>query len=496
MSVCMLTCMALGQTAKPRKPTAPSLNQPSKQTVPKDQAPTPPPPPLPSNPGAVEFGDEPLRIESIGLTMPLPVGSVSQIDSAGNIVGGKIAAKDQRWIIRIASPKGTESMTTAQIGDSALELLLESYGITDKDANVLGTRGRLISREPPEGSPPILISGKPADRWYVKLPPLEGRNDLMRGFTVIQAAPGQFLTFELLTTEPEFERSRGIYQTTIAAATIADPRVLAESRVGAITAGLRLFENLGTDAVKEIVAANPERWERLYRPSPTGSAQDEVEVAYRRTRLSIGNRTALGSGGTSGSDRQEGFVVEIDARLLDGSNIIDSRSVYFMSFDREEEAWVLTNALRTAGSASKPPVFRETGGRIGKSMTVRVDGTGTPATTTKPSVRDEGYLNQVETVILPRLLIRHGVTAEFGFYAYQSSANTIRLRRDTLDHPPERPEQWRVTSRPTEDSRPILSFFDSAGRHLRTEMPDGSFWEPTDLKELARLWKSKGLPMD
>jgi hypothetical protein len=317
----------------------------------------------------------------------------------------------------------------------------------------------------------------------------------MRGLTVIQTAPGHFITFELLTTEAEFDRSKAIYQTTVAAAIIEDPEILAISRAGALTAGLRLFENLGTDALKQIVAANPERWERLYRPSPTGSSGDEIEVAYRRVRLALGNRSAVSSD-RSGSDREEGVVVRMDARLIDGNSIIDSKSVYFMSFDREDESWSVSNAIRTAGSDARPPVYRETGGRTGKSMMVRVEGTGTAPTTTKPSLGDEGYLSQVETVLLPQLLIRHAVPAEFGFYSYQSAASTVRLRRDTLDQPADQPDQWRISTRLSEDKPPMVAFYTDKGRHLRTEMPDGSFWEPTTIEELARLWKSKGLPLD
>lgn len=501
LSVCLLVVTASGQSSggKPKRPTAPALTGARPAAAPPPAKPAPAAKPS-HNPGVVEFGEDPLKIESIGLTMPLPLGCIAQIDTAGHDVGARIAPKDASWAIRIGSPRGTADMTTAQVGDAAIVTLLESYGITDKDSNVLGTRGRMLTREPQEGDPPILISGKPADRWYVTLPPLEGRQPVVRGFTVIQTGPGQFITFELLTTEADLARTKPIYQTTVAAATIEDPTLLAAARAGALTAGLKVFDNLGTQAIRDIIATTPERWERLYRPSPTGSVLDEVEVAYRRIKFSVGNRGALNPAERGSADRQEGFVVEMDARLIDGTSIIDSRSVYFMSFDREDEAWVVTNAFRIAGSTAKPPVFRETGGRTKSSMMVRVEGTGKPPETIRPSVPGEGYISQVEAAMLPQLLLRHAITAEYGFYAYQSSANTIRMRRDILERVTDaesgRPDHWKLITRLSEDKPPQTVYFTDKGVHLRTEMPDGSFWEPTNIEALAKLWKSKGLPVN
>ena len=70
------------------------------------------------------------------------------------------------------------------------------------------------------------------------------------------------------------------------------------------------------------------------------------------------------------------------------------------------------------------------------------------------------------------------------------------MRRDILERPADRPEQWKVSTRLSEDKAPMISYFTDKGQLLRTEMSDGSYWEPTSLQELAKLWKSKGLPVD
>ena len=42
----------------------------------------------------------------------------------------------------------------------------------------------------------------------------------------------------------------------------------------------------------------------------------------------------------------------------------------------------------------------------------------------------------------------------------------------------------------------VISLFNDQGDLIRTELSDGSIWEPIDPKALVRLWRDKNLPLD
>jgi hypothetical protein len=469
---------AVGQQAKPPASGAP---------LPARAAPV-------ANLGAVEFAEEPLKLDNVGLQLFIPAGTIGEVDTAGNQINARISPRDAAWAIKVATPTAALDVTVEQVADAALVTLLEAVGIRDGSPDVIRTQGRLLSREPEAGAPPLLISGHPAVRWYARVPALEGKNDLVRGFTVLQTMPGQFITFELLTTDVDLPRTRPMFQTVVAAATIEDPAKIQTSRAAAIAAGRRLIEGANSQTYSEIIAASGERWERLYRPASSGSDSDATELGYRRIRLAAGNRADMdrSTGSRSGGDRQEGYIVRMDARIVGGGLVVDSQSVFFMSSDREHEAWTVRNGVKNKDSRQ---LFTEAGARTGTSMIVKVEGTGTTPQTHRPSIQGEGYVSQVEALILPQLLLRSEVMAEHGYYAYQSQATTIRLRRDLLEELPGN-QGWRITTRLTEDRPAQVSYFRTNGELIRTELPDGSVWEPTTLQKLEQLWRTKGLPMD
>lgn len=447
-----------------------------------------------ANPGAVEFAEEPLKLDNVGLTLFIPAGTIGQVDTAGNQINARISAADASWAIKVATPAAAPDVTVEQVADAALLTLLEAVGIKDQSSETIRTQGRLLSREPQAGAPPLLISGFPAVRWYAQVPAIEGKNDLVRGFAVLQTMPGQFITFELLTTDAELARTKPMFQTVIAAAMIEDPSKIQSLRAAAIAAGRRLMETASDEAIREIIAANGERWERLYRPTSSGSDSEAVELGYRRIRLIAGTRSDMdrATGTRGGNDRQEGYIVRMDARVVGGGMIVDSQSVYFVSADRENEAWTVRNGVKVKDARQH---FTEAGARTGTSMIVKVEGTGATPQTHRPSIQGEGYVSQVEAILLPHLLVRSGAQAEHGFYAYQSQATTIRLRRDTLESLPAG-QGWRITTRLAEDRPAQVSYYRETGEFVRTELPDGSVWEPTTLTRLEQLWRTKGLPMD
>jgi hypothetical protein len=356
----------------------------------------------------------------------------------------------------------------------------------------------------------------------VKLPQGEREPALIRGYTIIRVQPGKFVTFDLATTEPQYAAAREVYEVMLGTVHFADPTELTASRGAAIESGVAMLAGLQTADYERAIATMTDQWYRVFIPSQGGLDADAQEVAYKRVRAWKGQRWQLdpqarGSGAGAGN-RQEGYLVRIDSRLLQRPDrstddpskltVVDTIATYFMSADRQEEGWLIQVIMRDPRQR-KPVIAKEMGGRSGRSMNVSVTG-AMGDTIWKPLVPDRGYLTLVESVLLPQLLIASRTPGELGFYTYRSDrvdANKISLRRDTLEEVADRAGAWRITTRLNENDSagegrtgagmgPYFTLYNERGELIQTSFADGTIQTPTTLQRLSDLWRNKGLPMD
>jgi hypothetical protein len=322
------------------------------------------------------------------------------------------------------------------------------------------------------------------------------------GYTIFRPAANRFVTFEMLTTSGEFERVRAAYETVVATATFEDPEVLAATRLAVVNTGSTLLSGLTSETLESIVASTPERWDRLFAPSPTGAAQDAREIAYRRIRAGLAPRGELDPSSKdrrrTAAEQEVGLLVRIDSRYVQDAGTPDERvgdtqAAFWMSTDRRHEAWTIRQTVRAGG---RPATFVETGVRSGTSMTVNTHGDGAEDRTIKPVIEGDGYASRAEFFLLPQIMVRSRTPADFGFYTYQSESSSIRLRRDSLAQPADRPGLWVLTTRQNDDTEPQVSHYTDEGRFLKTTLPDGSVWEPVEFARLVQLWRRQGLPME
>ncbi|MCA9299339.1 MAG: hypothetical protein KDA28_09745, partial [Phycisphaerales bacterium] len=239
----------------------------------------------------------------------------------------------------------------------------------------------------------------------------------------------------------------------------------------------------------------PNQFERIYRPAPGGAEADEKEMGYRRVRAWMGSRNDLSTGEPSKDAKPDGYLLRIDGLvLLDDGRRADSKSVYFLSRDRRQEAWTMTMAIRGSGAA-KPEVWSELGARSGSSMSVQVNQGGRSSHTLRPSIEGPGYISQLESYLLPQLLIRAGKPGKYAFYAYDQSAESNRLKTVELGRVDDRPGLWRTTTRRVDEQFETADF-NEYGRLIRSESSDGLIKRPIEFDRLYRIWESKGLPLD
>lgn len=458
-----------------------------------------------TSPTLVELADEPFRLDAVGLSMFLPVGARAESNSAGGDVSARIIPADNSWLLSIRTPR-----LTGDLNLSAADLLeqiavhiasasgeqfkatgtsnLPGSGSTAKYADLAGFRARVLG-EPQT----VTINGRQASRVYISLPPINQTPATVRGVTVFQTGPTQYVVMDLTSIAEQFETAKPVYETMVATANFVDDSDLTMRRGAAIEMGKRLFDALTPENYQAALTANSERWLRLYRPSPTGNIRDDQELGYARIRTKVGPRSEVAAASGPAANA-EGYIFQIDVRLLpDAERIIDSRGVYFMTPDRNEEVWQLSQAVRKDGQTLTTV---ERGGRVDKSITILIDGQARAPMTIKPIIQGEGYVSIVEDMLIPRLLITNAIPGEFGFYSYRSDAATIRYRRDVLEKDPNDPNVWILTTTRGDDRVSQVSRYSLAGDLINTVLPDRTMWEPITPEKILNLWKSKGLPQD
>jgi hypothetical protein len=483
-------------------PLAPSLTS---SALAQSRAASTAPAARPMSAPLLELADEPFRLDAVGLSMMLPVGASAESSSAGGDVTARIVPRDKTWLLNIRTPRltGDLNLTT----DDLLEQIavhiasasgeqfkatgrtsLPGSGNTAKYNDLASFRARLLG-EPQT----VTINGRQASRVYVSLPPVNQTPATVRGVTIFQTGPTQYVVMDLTVIAEEFERSKPIYETIVATSDFVDDADLTMRRGAAIEMGKRLIEGLKPEDYRTAIAANSERWLRLYRPSTTGNLRDDEELGYARIRAKIGPRSDVAdASGPAGN--ADGYIVQIDVRLLAGEGrIIDTRGIYFMTPDRTEEVWQLSQAARKDGQTF---TTIESGGRVDKSITIRIEGQARAPMTNKPIIQGEGYISIVEDMLVPRFLIAQAIPGEFGFYSYRSESATIRYRRDVLEKDPKDPNVWVLTTNRGDDRVSQVSRYTQTGELLQTVLPDRNIWEPVTPQKILDLWKSKGLPQD
>lgn len=518
-AILLITPIAAAQNApgksQPSKPTRISKPPAPKAATPDKPAPAAPTEVITLIPDPVDMSDDLLKLETAGVTMHLPLGSVSQSTSAADKASAKISPPpgDESWRIDVQNPRSRDKTQTPEsVALSVLQELLKSVGEvdrtrTDRDGNVIeklvSTRGTII--EPVKR---VIVKAerpefeRPAARFYVKLPTGDKQAQLVRGYTIFQTGPGEFVTFELKALEPNFAKSRPIYEATIASARFTDASALATARGAAIESGIAFFSKLAAPDYDAAIATLNDQYFRLYKPVPGGADKDAQEIAYRRVRAERGPRGKIDPQSNpakwSSTEREQGIIIRFEARYLKDDQAVDIVGVYWMSTNATQEAWNLQQAIRDPKKRN-PAVVTETGARDGDQMAVTVSGTGQENRRVKPEVPKMGYITQVQSFLLPTLLAQKQAAGEYGFYVYksQNESRPITMRRDSIAAATDGSENWILTSHQSENVPDQVSTYQPNGTLVQTiSAAEKTVWTPSTLTRLLELWKQKNLPMN
>jgi hypothetical protein len=457
----------------------------------------------------VVLASEPTKIDALGISLFLPEGATASVENMQSTAAATITPATPEgvspvWSLIISNRATTNaSVTPVDIIDATIKQLVDQQVILDQDGKPIAAQRNevgLLERTPETGQPaPLLVNGSQQfafARCYVAVPPARGDRPIIRGVTAVKISPKQFLLFELYTTDLEFKQSaRKAYEVIVASTTYDDQAVSSVDRQTLVETTKKLFENVPFADWVALAKEQPERWERMYRPATNGNPSDDTEVGYRRIQVREGARGEVDKRIGKGAAGDTGLIVRMDARFVEGGQIIDSASIFFVSKERTAEVWSIVMKV-VSDKAAKPVNHSETGAREETLMTIRVESEGKPAKTVTPQIAGDGYMSRVEAFMLPAMLVKKGIPAIYGSYAYQSQVEKVAFRRDVLEQPKEEGKPWKLTTRLVEGQPEQTSEFNADGTLIRTRLPNGILSEPTSGQKLLALWRQKGLPIN
>jgi len=441
--------------------------------------------------GVTELETDPISLDSIGLTINLPKDAQAETVRIGSSTSTGISLPDNLGTIIIKEQRTSDENLTA---------LKASNSIRDQ---LMNRPGAMVLHEQHD----LRVGIWKGHRFYIRTPS-QNRNgaSVYRGVTIFGHKPSTFLIFDftLEGSESEFNLARVLYETSVGTMNLQEMSSQTLKRAAGFNSTNALLDQLTIDDYNAVLTGKKnERWERLYTPAKSGDEMDASEHGYRRVKSWSGYKGELGSKDKSKwttEDRKLGYLLQIDSMAMDAGLRIDSRALFYMSLDENEETWTIRMTLKNEDTSSNDSKSYTqdsaiTGARKGGKLTITtVEGNNSP-TTISPFIPENGYITQVQSYLMGALIAHKQLQGDFASYSYNPVTNSVTIRWDISEQPASSPGLWSVTSKNAPDSPPTTTHFDAHGDLMRVRLNNGRIWEPIELERLLSLWKRKGLPI-
>lgn len=452
--------------------------------------------------GVVPLSQQPYAIPSLGVSLSLPEGAYARTFTvAGEKAHARILPGDSqaRWQLAIKSHKSSnEQLTNTDALDSVIQQIKltrpvhnpEEGQIDPKDVlnkNFKYSRIVIKSRQKD-----LDINGIPAERVYLTAPNLPDYPDA--GITILNPEPGEFLLVHLECPSGTLESHKPLFEVVSASVRFRDKSELNADRAARVLATHEIFQSVNAQDLEALLDEEP-RFFRLFKPGPSGRQIDDMDIAWQRTEVRIGQAGELNPGKSktrwSASDREYGFILQIEGRAIWKGGVIDSQGIFYLSRDRANERWSLKNTIRGDG---EPSTTSQTLIRKDDKINYIVERPGEPRYQGEFLIPERGYLSKVESVLFSRVIASRDIPGEFAYYIFDPGLDTIVLRHETFQH--DDAGNWLSTLKPFENAPPQEILYNEEGRLVRRTAADGQLMEPVDPQKLRRIWDRKDLPVD
>lgn len=468
--------------AAPATPAAPTKsgggNQPQKA----------PAPPTASDSKAEEPGW--VEVEGLGLRIKPPQPALGRSETVNGVLRYEIAdgAESPRWWMRLQTLVSSRGGLTAEDQVKAYLAALTKNGKSftvkfDEPLTPQGATG--------EGRLAIIES------------PLPEGGSGMSGWAIIPNGEDRYLVASIVASASTFDATFPSLRECLRAVRIISTDAIAAERRERIdrgTAIVRFSEQVMRGAIQE----EPLLF-RVYRPGKPDDTSDDVELGWMTVRAIEGMRGEVDGARNreelAAEERDAGLLVIVQAKTVidnDSTNIVDTESRYWVSWDRGSEMWSIRStqrqreASRTTGQTGvrTPP-------RHGDPRPIlRVVN---PVGVTEPLewVVPPNYLSQAELIMLGRLLPKSDPKPlPYASYAFDPKTNGLPQRLDELHRNDD--GTWTLETHIGTAPTPLVQTFDEKGNRIRRVDADAAgavVTERIGVDALKALWQRKGLPI-
>ena len=320
------------------------------------------------------------------------------------------------------------------------------------------------------------------------------------GWLLARTGDGIFVSMAAAASPKDFAEIEALLDRSFSTLKLTDPRIVQAERDAAIERGQAFLKGLDAERVKAL-ADGTSQVRRLWRVAEDGA---EEELGWVETRVTRAPRRNAGRGGPSvlnrAGEQEEGLLITIIARTMasDGTDRVETRANYWMSWDLASEAWTLRSDQKGSGPRRHleqigmlPRVEGAAGAATLMVATDTGSGMGEPATWSRPPT---AYLPQAIALVLGRLLPRDGsAPAELAFYALDPASGRLCQRLVRWARDPAMDNRWCLSVQNTPDTPATQEWYDDRGQFARRREADGSCMDPSTPADVERRWRKLGL---
>lgn len=320
----------------------------------------------------------------------------------------------------------------------------------------------------------LALANRPAVKLYYRVPDPK-RGDWVLGQGLILIDPVTLAVLQFRTSADHFEQDRPYFEAVLQSVELADPQELDRQRHMRIAQGELWRKDLTPQKLRQ--ALGEPQWFRVLK--------DGRDVGFIRMRQQSEKVLA-----------EPGISIEVQSRVqATAEEVIDSLGEYFASDDGKTELWSIRTTRRPARSQplnqSQDPqelTWVETGVRSGATITVHRQ-SPTDIKDLSWQMPTQGYLSQVELLLLPALL-PHDQATEMAFYAYYADEGRLTLR--TFRVQPLGDGRYQVHDRPAPDRMEETSVYDAQGRLIQRQTVNGLLIVPAQPEQIQQIWRARG----
>jgi hypothetical protein len=345
---------------------------------------------------------------------------------------------------------------------------------------------------------PVVCNGVEGQECWIELKSDKGL-PVISGWTILPTGPKSFMVVSTQVLPENFSRLQHVFQACFSTIRLKSLESVENEKKHRLDAAKSVLSSITPQQLKSVAGVS--QWTRIYMPATANSAAVERGYSLIEVLDSVKGEITPERDEKSytADDRKPGIVVRVKGRVAMGkaNEFYDTIATYWMAWDQSEEAWSIRATLRQ-GEASQTEA--ESGVRVaetpGAPPKISVVKAASGSNTREPSewpVPDI-YLSQAMSWLLGRIL-PHDVTApqEYAWYFYNfaNAKPQITQRLDVWEPLGDGSGNFKLTSRYTTDTPPVISIYGKDGLLVRRTNSDGSISEPTTNEALQKLWKTR-----